>query len=118
GCHAIDLLAEHLELGARLLERHAGAQTRDNTDEILIRDEIVAVAESRRHRRWNPELSCSRQTAEPARKNADDLQRNSVHTDHATDERSIATESSLQQVLSDERNGVGAGAVVLVGCEH
>jgi hypothetical protein len=53
---APNLVADDRKFGAGALEGHAITQSTNDADEILIRDEIIGVAESRGGRCRKPEL--------------------------------------------------------------
>ena len=87
GSPRMDRRADAIELEARALDRDAGAQTADDADEVLIGDEIVGVADSRRRPRWHQHLRASGEPDEAARKHADDRERYAVHADRLPDDR-------------------------------
>ena len=105
------------ELRERLAARHAGLQPSDDAEADGVFAGFLGAAELAKDRERRPEVGRGdRQSSKAFRHHADNLERHSVHQDHAAENPRIACEVSGPGAMAED-DGLSAGLVVR-GCER
>jgi hypothetical protein len=102
-------LRHGLHVGAGLLERHAGPETRKKSKPVIATSFEIFGAE----REWREYLCLGLGKAEVGGQHADDDERPAVEVDGAPDHGRIPTEATLPEPVAQERDVVVPGLRIL-----